>query len=151
MKYPFPFLSAGLGFIFMLLQLGLGYGSEGIGGSREGAVLPELLLLLINEFGMVVCAIGAWISVKHILTAGNGRTTFVLLFIANVALAGLFAYLGYILAEQTGVIDMILGNAPMNESMSGAENGAWNAAAHSSLIYAVNIRVKSSETAAVTE
>lgn len=83
----------------MALQLLFGFG--------ESAFLPPLMVLLINEFGMILCLVGSWLAVKMIST-GDKKLSAIMLLITNLSLAAAFAYLGYVFAVQTGVLDMIM-------------------------------------------
>lgn len=112
MKYPFPFLSAGLGLGMMLLQLvaGISFSPEGGVTTPPTAFLPPLLILLMNEFGMIVCTVGAFFAYK--MLRGEGKpSTGVLLLVANLALACSFAYIGYEVAVENGVLDAITSGA----------------------------------------
>lgn len=93
----------------MLLQLASGIGLNETGDIYlpEQAFLPPLLVLMMNEFGMLACLIGSIIAVK-MFSGPSKPVTNVLLLITNLVLAGCFAYIGYELAVQTGVIDLIM-------------------------------------------
>jgi len=60
MKYPFYWLALGIGLIviFLLLQ-------SGVLGPADELRLPLLTLLIVNEFGFFVCAIGLLFAVRE--------------------------------------------------------------------------------------
>lgn len=109
MKYPFPFLSAGIGLTLMLMQMmtGLTLTSEGFVQLPEDSFLPPLMILLMNEFGMILCTVGAFLAYK-MLRSDAKKSTSILLLLVNITLACVFAYIGYTLAVQTGVLDIIM-------------------------------------------
>jgi hypothetical protein len=85
---PFPWLALGMG---LLVAFGL-LGSGALGPS-ESYKLPTLTLLIVNEFGFFVTAIGAGVGINTLLK--NGRQAGLLLAtIACGLLAAAFLYLG---------------------------------------------------------
>lgn len=64
-KHNYPYIAFGLGLFLMLIVM---KGSE----MRAGGVtaIPLFTLLAISEFAFFVTAIGAYVGIKQILTAG---------------------------------------------------------------------------------
>ncbi|HUT40136.1 MAG TPA: hypothetical protein VM011_02240 [Gammaproteobacteria bacterium] len=85
---PFPWLALGLG-----LLVAFGLTGSGALGPAEAYRLPVLTLLIVNEFGFFVTAIGAGIGINTLLARGMQRG--LLLSVLGCALlAAVFLYLG---------------------------------------------------------
>ncbi len=90
-KENFPIVASGLGLFLMLLVL---TGSQ----AREDGitVLPLLTLLIVSEFAFFVTAIGGYLGIRHIQSAGF-KPTYGLATLACVLLAVLFLWMGIML------------------------------------------------------
>ena len=88
MKMSFPWLALGLGLVIAAV-LGLG----GAVDPAAGPVLPLLLLLLLNEFGFVLTAIGAGLALRDASRTGFSPTLLMLIAGCAVLAAG-FLWLG---------------------------------------------------------
>ena len=66
---PFPWLALGMGLLVAFVLLG-----SGALGPVEGYRLPELTLMIVNEFGFFVTAIGAGVGIKRLLAEGAGAS-----------------------------------------------------------------------------
>ena len=84
---PFPWLALGIGLAVLLLLL-----VSGALGAPEGYRLPVLTLLIVNEFGFFVTAIGAGVGINR-MTAGDSPPGLRLSVIACAILACGFVYL----------------------------------------------------------
>ncbi len=85
---PFPWLALGMG---LLVAFGL-LGSGALGPS-ESYKLPTLTLLIVNEFGFFVTAIGAGVGINTLLTSGR-QAGLLLATMACGLFAAAFLYLG---------------------------------------------------------
>lgn len=63
--FDFPYIASGIGLFLILVVM---KGSEP--GSDGATALPLLTLLIISEFAFIVTAIGAFIGLKHLWSAG---------------------------------------------------------------------------------
>ncbi len=88
MKMSFPWLALGLGLVIAAV-LGLG----GAVDPAAGPALPLLLLLLLNEFGFVLTAIGAGLALRDVSRTGFSATL-LLLIVGCAVLAAGFLWLG---------------------------------------------------------
>lgn len=85
---PFPWLALGMGLLVAFGLLG-----SGALGPAESYRLPVLTLLIVNEFGFFLTAIGAGVGIKRLLAEGASGS--MLLSIAGCAmLACGFLWLG---------------------------------------------------------
>ena len=85
---PFPWLALGLG-----LLVAFGLVMSGVFSPQGAYKLPLLTLLIVNEFGFFVTAIGAGLGINSLL--GKGINPFMLgVSIADGLLAAMFLYLG---------------------------------------------------------
>jgi hypothetical protein len=84
---PFPWLALGIGLSVAVLLL-----ASGALGVPEGYRLPVLTLLIVNEFGFFVTAIGAGVGINRML-AGDRPPGLQLSVIACAMLACGFVYL----------------------------------------------------------
>jgi hypothetical protein len=85
---PFPWLALGMGLLVAFGLLG-----SGALGPPESYQLPTLTLLIVNEFGFFVTAIGAGVGINTLLTSGR-RPGLLMASIACGLLAAAFLYLG---------------------------------------------------------
>ena len=84
----YPQLALGMG-----LLVAIGILMSGALGPAEGYDLPVLTMLIVNEFGFFVTAIGVGVGINTMM--GKGATTgMVIVSIACAVLAVLFLYLG---------------------------------------------------------
>lgn len=84
----YPQLALGMG-----LLVAIGLLKSGALGSAEGYALPMLTMLIVNEFGFFVTAIGAGVGINTMM--GKGATTGMLIVsVCCALLAALFLYLG---------------------------------------------------------
>jgi len=88
MKMSFPWLALGLGLVIAVL-LGL----SGAVDPAASPALPLLLLLLLNEFGFVLTAIGAGLALRD-ATRDGFSPTLLMLIAGCAALAAGFLWLG---------------------------------------------------------
>lgn len=88
MKMSFPWLALGLGLVFAAV-LGL----SGAVDPAASPVLPLLMLLLINEFGFLLTAIGAGLALRDGFSSGFNATQLMLV-VGCIALAAGFLWLG---------------------------------------------------------
>jgi hypothetical protein len=88
---PFPWLALGLGLLVAAGLLG-----SGAFGPPESYELPTLTLLIVNEFGFFVTAIGAGVGINTMLASGR-HPGLLLASIACGLLAAAFLYLGILL------------------------------------------------------
>lgn len=87
-KLKYPQLALGMG-----LLVAIGVILSGALGPAEGYDLPMLTMLIVNEFGFFVTAIGAGVGINTMM--GKGTTASMLVATAGCALlAVLFLYLG---------------------------------------------------------
>jgi len=85
---PFPWLALGMGLLVAFGLLG-----SGALGPADAYRLPVLTLLIVNEFGFFLTAIGAGIGINRLLSEGaNGAL--LLSIIGCAVLASGFLYLG---------------------------------------------------------
>jgi len=87
-KIAFPYIALGLGFVLMLVVV---KGSE---TDIEGVTtIPLLTLLAINEFALIVTAIGGFLEIRKMLT--NGISLFgILTTILCILLSLRFLFIG---------------------------------------------------------
>jgi hypothetical protein len=85
---PFPWLALGLG-----LLVAFGLTGSGALGPAEAYRLPVLTMLIVNEFGFFVTAIGAGIGVNTLLAKGM-QGGLLLSVVGCALLASGFLYLG---------------------------------------------------------
>ena len=86
-KHRFPFIAAGLGLLFMLVVM---LGSE----LRDGStMLPLFTLLAISEVAFFITAIGAYLGVRHLLSAGV-KPLYTIVVLVCALLAVRFLFLG---------------------------------------------------------
>jgi hypothetical protein len=87
-KLPFSWLALGMGLLVAFGLLG-----SGALGPAEGYQLPLLTLLIVNEFGFFLTAIGAGVGINRMLVQGAGGG--LLLSVAGCAVLALgFLWLG---------------------------------------------------------
>jgi len=84
----YPWLALGLG-----LLVGFGLLQSGALPADGNYALPMLTMLIINEFGFFVTAIGAGVGINKLLATGI-RTPLLLVTLADGVLAAGFLYLG---------------------------------------------------------
>lgn len=96
MKKSIPWLTLGIGLLLSLLLLRFSPLS-----TSSGFVLPLLTALLMSEFGFIMTAIGAGISVSDVLKSGIKWRPLALL-IGNLLLALNFMKSGFVLWAETG-------------------------------------------------
>lgn len=84
----FPGLAFGIGIL-----VAAGLLQSGVLAPGDDYALPLLTLLVVNEFGFFVTAIGAGVGINAMLSRGV-RTPLVLLTIGCAAEAAVFLYLG---------------------------------------------------------
>ena len=96
MKKSIPWLTLGIGLLLALLLLRFSPLS-----ASSGFILPMLTALLMSEFGFIITAIGAGISVSDVLKQGVKLRPAVLL-IGNLLLALNFMNQGLSLWAETG-------------------------------------------------
>lgn len=84
----FPWIALSLGLLVMVVLLG-----SGALRPAEEHALPLLTLLIVNEFGFFLCAIGAGVGIKYLLNGGLRAGLLVTVIGCSVLAAG-FAYLG---------------------------------------------------------
>ncbi len=85
----FPYIALGLGLTLLLAVI---KGSE---QTSEGeTLLPLLTLLLMSEFAVIVNAIGAYLGIKQIRTAG-ATPAYTLIIFTCMLLCVIFLYLGF--------------------------------------------------------
>ena len=96
MKKSIPWLTLGLGLLFALLLIRFSPLGE-----SNGFVLPLLTALLISEFGFIITAIGAGLSVRDILKLGV-KFRLAALFIGNLLLALNFINQGLAFWSESG-------------------------------------------------
>ena len=87
-KHRFPFIAAGLGLLFMLVVM---QGSELRGDGST--VLPLFTLLAISEVAFFITAIGAYLGVRHLLSAGV-KPLYTIVALVCALLAVRFLFLG---------------------------------------------------------
>ena len=87
-KQAFPWIALSLGLLVMVTLLGAG----ALRPADEHA-LPLLTMLIVDEFGFFVTAIGAGVGINALLTSGR-RPGLLLASIACGLLAAAFLYLG---------------------------------------------------------
>jgi hypothetical protein len=87
-RLPFPWLALGLG---LLVAFGL-IGSGAL-GPAEAYRLPILTLLIVNEFGFFLTAIGAGVGINRLLAQGMQRGLLLSVIGCGLLAAG-FLYLG---------------------------------------------------------
>jgi hypothetical protein len=95
-KQSIPWLTLGIGLLLSLLLLQFGPLN-----TNSGYVLPLLTALLMSEFGFIITAIGAGISVSDMLKPGIKWRPITLL-IGNLLLAMYFMNRGFVLWAETG-------------------------------------------------
>ena len=83
----FPWLALGLG-----LLVAVGLLSSGVLSPDASYALPLLTLLIVNEFGFVVTAIGAGVGVNRLLKDGM-QTPLLMVIIGDAMLAACFLFL----------------------------------------------------------
>jgi hypothetical protein len=86
-KLSFPWLALGLG---LLVAIGLLY--SGVFSPDASYALPLLTMLIVNEFGFFVTAIGAGVGINMILKDGT-QTPLLMVIIGDAMLAACFLYL----------------------------------------------------------
>ena len=96
MKKSIPWLTLGIGLFLSLLLLRFSPLS-----TSSGFVLPMLTALLMSEFGFIITAIGAGVSVSDLLKQGVNLRPAALL-IGNLLLALHFMNHGFSLWAETG-------------------------------------------------
>jgi hypothetical protein len=94
MQRPFPWLALGLGLLLALVLVRFEPTADGSG-------LPLLTALLISEFGFLLTAIAAGISVRGLLQQG-AQAVCVLLLAGNALLAVNFLRIGLALWPDAG-------------------------------------------------
>lgn len=87
----FPWIALSLGLLVMTVLLG-----SGALRPAEEYALPLLTMLIVNEFGFFLSAIGAAVGVKS-LVKGGFRTSLVVTVVGCTVLAAGFAWLGLLL------------------------------------------------------
>ena len=85
---PYPWLALGMGLLVAAVLMG-----SGALGPPESYRLPVLTLLIVNEFGFFVTAIGAGVGINTLLASGR-QPGLLLASIACGLLAAAFLYLG---------------------------------------------------------
>jgi len=85
---PFPWLALGIGLLVVL-----GLTASGALGPAGAYRLPVLTLLIVNEFGFFVTAIGAGVGISTLL-AKKGNRGLMLSVLGCALLAAGFLYLG---------------------------------------------------------
>ncbi len=96
MKKSIPWLTLGIGLFLALLLVRFSPLS-----ASSGFILPMLTALLMSEFGFIITAIGAGISVRDVLKQGVQLRP-AALFIGNLLLALNFANQGLSLWAESG-------------------------------------------------
>ncbi len=91
MKFPFPWISAGLGLILAMVLI-----RAGVLGEESERSLPLLTLLFISEFGFLVTAAGSVFAGRGLMRSDRHWSQ-VLLTFACGALAVAFFSLGILL------------------------------------------------------
>ncbi len=86
-KLTFPWLALGLG-----LLVAAGLLSSGVLSPNASYALPLLTMLIVNEFGFFVTAIGAGVGINMILKDGM-QTPLLVVIVGNVILAACFLFL----------------------------------------------------------
>jgi hypothetical protein len=86
-KLTFPWLALGMG-----LLVAAGLLSSGVLSENANYALPLLTLLIVNEFGFFVTAIGAGIGINRLLKDGM-QTVLLMVIIGDAILAAGFLYL----------------------------------------------------------
>ncbi len=94
----FPWIALSLGLLVMTVMLG-----SGALRPAEEYALPLLTMMIVNEFGFFLCAIGAAVGVKSIVNDGF-RASLLVTVIGCTVLAAGFAWLG-VLMWPDGVFD----------------------------------------------
>ena len=94
MQRPFPWLALGLGLLLALVLVRFEPTADGSG-------LPLLTALLISEFGFLLTAIAAGISVRELLQQG-AQAVCILLLAGNALLAVNFLRIGLALWPDAG-------------------------------------------------
>jgi hypothetical protein len=94
MQRSFPWLALGLGLLFALVLMRFG-------PTADGGGLPLLTALLISEFGFLITAVAAGISVRDLLREG-AQAVCLLLLAGNVLLAVNFLRMGLLFWPDTG-------------------------------------------------
>jgi uncharacterized membrane protein YadS len=90
-KLGFPWLALGMG-----LLVALGLLTSGVLGPAEGHALPLLTMLIVNEFGFFVTAIGAGVGINSMLRSG-ADPLLLLVTLGCAILAAGFLYLAILL------------------------------------------------------
>jgi len=96
MKKSIPWLTLGIGLFLALLLVRFSPLN-----TNSGFILPMLTALLMSEFGFIITAIGAWISVRDVLKQGVKLQPAALL-IGNLLLALNFINHGLSLWAESG-------------------------------------------------
>lgn len=86
-NFSFPWLALGLG-----LLVAAGLLSSGVLSPDANFVLPLLTMLIVNEFGFFVTAIGAGVGINMILKDGM-QTPLLMVIIGDAILAACFLFL----------------------------------------------------------
>jgi len=86
-KLTFPWLALGMG-----LLVAAGLLSSGVLSADANYALPLLTLLIVNEFGFFVTAIGAGVGINRLLRDGM-QPALLMVVISDAILAGGFLYL----------------------------------------------------------
>ncbi|MCG6899281.1 MAG: hypothetical protein LJE75_04690 [Gammaproteobacteria bacterium] len=86
-KLTFPWLALGMG-----LLVAAGLLSSGVLSANANYALPLLTLLIVNEFGFFVTAIGAGVGINRLLRDGM-QPALLMVIISDAILAGGFLYL----------------------------------------------------------
>ena len=91
MKLSFPWLALGLGLLVAVILLQTG-------ATRPDGehALPLLTMLVMNEFGFILCAIGAGLGIRNLLKQEFSFSLFAVVLGCSVLAAG-FLWLGIVL------------------------------------------------------